>query len=333
MYAVRLHAFGPPENLRYETAEDPRPGPGQVRIAVGAAGVHLVDTLMRAGTYGGGPAPAPELPTIPGREVAGTVDALGAGADPYWLGRRVVAHLGTVPGGYAESAVTDTGRLHEVPDGLGLPEAIAMIGTGRTALGILHLAELTPEDTVVVLAAAGGIGTLVVQCVRQLGATVVGAAGGRAKTERVRALGADLAVDYSGDDWTAEVRGFLGAERPAGVVFDGVGGALAQDAFGLLRPGGRHLIYGWSSTPGQPTVFAESELSARGVGVEIVVGPALQRFLGTAERLRAVQAEALAAAAAGRLVPAVQTFPLADAAAAHAALEARATMGKVVLLP
>lgn len=113
MHAVRLHAFGPAENLTYETVDDPLPGPGQVRIAVAAAGVHLLDTALRQGRPGPFPAPA-DLPTIPGREVAGTVESLGADVDPGWLGRRVVVHLGMVPGGYAELAVTDAARLHEI---------------------------------------------------------------------------------------------------------------------------------------------------------------------------------------------------------------------------
>ena len=104
MHAIRLHAFGPAANLRYEEVEDPRPGPGQVRIAVAASGVHLIDTALRAGRPMG-PLPLPELPTIPGREVAGTVDAVGPDVDEGWVGRRVVAHLGLASGGYAELAV------------------------------------------------------------------------------------------------------------------------------------------------------------------------------------------------------------------------------------
>lgn len=330
MHAVVLHAFGPPENLRLEAVADPEPGPGQVRIAVAAAGVHLVDTMLRAGTQGGGPMPPPELPTVPGREVAGTVDAVGEGTDPGWLGRRVVTHLGMVPGGYAELAVADADRVHSLPDDLGFPEAVAMIGTGRTTVGILRLAGLRSDDTAVVLAAAGGIGTLLVQHAGKLGATVVGAAGGPAKAERVRSLGAGLAVDYTRDGWTEEVAEFL---RPGGatVVFDAVGGDLARAAVGLLGPGGRHLVYGWSS--GGPLRFADGELAERGITSQVVVGPALQKFTGTPEGMRDLETEALAAAAAGRLTPAVQAFPLAEAAAAHRALESRATMGKVVLIP
>jgi NADPH:quinone reductase-like Zn-dependent oxidoreductase len=332
MRAVVLYEFGPAENLRYEEVPDPVPGPGQVRVAVEAAGVHLVDTLLRAGSYGNGPIPPPRLPTIPGREVAGTVDALGADVGPEWFGRRVVAHLGMAPGGYAASAVTGVERLHEVPAGLGFAEAVAMIGTGRTTIAVLRQAALTAADTAVVLAAAGGIGSLLVQQARAVGATVVGAAGGPDKTARVRDLGADAAVDYARPDWADEVRRALGGERPATVVFDGVGGTAGRAAVGLLAPGGRHLVYGWAGGSG-PIPFAQSELAALGVTSTVVVGPAMQKITGTPEGLRAVETEALAAAAEGRLVPAVHPFPLADAARAHAALESRATMGKVVLIP
>jgi NADPH2:quinone reductase len=110
-----------------------------VRIAVAAAGVHLLDTAIREGLPG--PGPTPELPTIPGREVAGVVEALGEGVPDLWLGRRVTAHLGLVPGGYAELAVTEVERLHEIPENLDFAEAVAVIGTGRTAMGILLFAE------------------------------------------------------------------------------------------------------------------------------------------------------------------------------------------------
>ena len=133
MHAIRLHAFGPAANLRYEEVDDPRPGPGQARIAVAACGVHLIDTALRAGRPMG-PLPLPELPTIPGREVAGVVDAVGPKVDEQWVGRRVVAHLGPASGGYAELAVRETEALRALPDGLADDAAVAMIGTGRTAL-------------------------------------------------------------------------------------------------------------------------------------------------------------------------------------------------------
>ncbi|MFJ5550005.1 zinc-binding dehydrogenase [Streptomyces sp. NPDC093225] len=334
MQAIRLHAFGPAENLTYEKADDPVPGPGQVRIAVAAAGVHLLDTALREGFQG--PLPAlPELPTIPGREVAGTVEALGEGTDPDWLGKRVVVHLGTVPGGYAELAVTDAARLHAIPEGLDPSAAVAMIGTGRTTMGILQFTALGPESVVLVPAAAGGIGTLLVQYARHAGATVVGLAGGPVKAAAVAANGADLAVDYDAPDWPDRVREFLG-DRRATVVFDSVGGEPGRAAVDLLGPGGQHLVFGWSSGgvhEGGPLTFTEQELAERGITSESVLGPAMLGKAGGDNPVRVLETRALAEAAAGRLVPAVQRFPLAEAAAAHRALEGRATMGKVVLEP
>ncbi|MEU9124353.1 zinc-binding dehydrogenase [Streptomyces sp. NPDC048506] len=337
MHAIRLHAFGPAEHLRHETVEDPVPGPGEVRIAVAAAGVHLLDTALREGRPGG-PLPLPELPTVPGREVAGTVEALGAGTDPAWLGRRVVAHLGAAPGGYAELAVVAADRLHPIPEGLDAGQAVAMIGTGRTTMGILGLAELTADDIALVPAAAGGIGSLLVQHAGNIGATVIGLAGGAAKVARVRELGADLAVDYTDDDWPALVRAFLDGRGAPGatIVFDSVGGVPGRAAVDLLARGGRHLVFGWSSgglLTGGPLEFTEDELAARGITSRQVLGPAMLAKAGGENPIRTLETAALAEAAAGRLVPWVQSFPLAEAAAAHRALESRGTMGKVVLAP
>ncbi|MFI2434504.1 zinc-binding dehydrogenase [Streptomyces sp. NPDC018693] len=327
MHAVRLHAFGPAENLVHERIDAPVPAPGQVRIAVAAAGVHLLDTAIRAGVQG--PLPQlPELPTVPGREVAGVVESLGEGVSDDWLGRRVVAHLGFAPGGYAELAVTDIDRVHEIPRNLDFAEAVAMIGTGRTTMGILLFTELGPDSVVVVPAAAGGIGTLLVQYAKNAGATVIGLAGGPEKTARVRANGADLAVDYKDPSWPDKVRAHLGG-RTATVVFDGVGGDVAREAVALLGPGGQHLVFGWSAEG-----IGDD---ARGYVVEgvteQVLGPVMMRKAGGPNPVRTLELRALAEAAAGRLTPAVDRFPLAEAAAAHRALETRRTTGKVVLEP
>jgi NADPH2:quinone reductase len=327
MKAIRLHAFGPPENLRYEEVDDPEPGPGQVRIRVGAAGVHLVDTAIRAGR---GPAsfPQPQLPAIPGREVAGTVDAVGTGVDPSWLGRRVVAHLGMASGGYAELAVRDVAAVHEVPEGLADEVAVAMIGTGRTAIAILETAQLGADDVVLVTAAAGGLGSLFVQAARNVGATVVGLAGGQAKVDRVLGLGAAIAVDYTGPGWTEQVRERLDG-REVTVALDGVGGDLGRGVFELLGPGGRLLMFGSSS--GTPTRVSAEDLLANGLTVTAAPAPSLLRGPG---RLRSLEERALAAAASGDLVPVVgPPFALAEAAEAHRALEHRATVGKTVLVP
>ncbi|GGM03503.1 oxidoreductase [Streptomyces fumigatiscleroticus] len=326
MHAIRLHAFGPAENLVLERVEDPRPGPGQVRVAVRAAGVHLLDTSLREGLRG--PLPElPALPTVPGREIAGVVDALGEGVDGSWLGRRAVAHLGFAPGGYAELAVTDAGRLHEIPGDLGFAEAVALIGTGRTAMGILQFAEVGPGSVAVVPAAAGGVGTLLVRYAKHAGATVVGLAGGPRKTALVRAGGADLAVDYTDPGWPAEVRAHLDGTA-ATVVFDGVGGDVAREAVALLGPGGKHLVFGWSAEgfrDGGPYLV-------EGVS-EQVLGPVMLSRAGGENPIRTLETRALAAAAEGWFTPAVTRFPLAEAAAAHRALQTRATVGKVVLEP
>lgn len=330
MHAIRLHAFGPAENLSYETTARPVPAPGQVRIAVAAAGVHLLDTSLRRGVQGP-PASLPQLPTIPGREVAGTVDALGPGTDPAWLGASVVVHLGFAPGGYAEYAVADAHRLHAVPPGLEPAEAVAMIGTGRTTLGILQFADLRPGTVALVPAAAGGIGTLLVQYAKHAGATVIALAGGPAKTARAAANGADLAIDYTDPHWADAVR----EHHPAGatVLFDSVGGTLAHTALGLLADGGSHIVIGWSGGPIPLTDADRADLEARSVTTQNVLGPAMLRRAGGDDPLRLLETRALAEAAAGRLRPALQRYPLAEAAAAHRDLESRATTGKVVLEP
>ncbi|MEU3254457.1 zinc-binding dehydrogenase [Streptomyces sp. NPDC006997] len=325
MRAIRLHAFGPAENLVLEEVEDPRPGPGQVRIAVAAAGVHLLDTALREGQQGPAPAPTP-LPTVPGREVAGLVDSLGEGTDPAWLGRRVVAHLGFAPGGYAELAVTDADRLHGIPPGLDAAAAVAMIGTGRTAMGIVRFAEPGPGDVVLVPAAAGGIGTLLVQYAKNAGATVIGLAGGPEKTAKAAANGADLAVDYRDPSWPERVGAYDGKVT---IVYDGVGGDTARTAVGLLAPGGRHLVFGWSA---QGIKEGSVPYLVEGVS-EQVLGPAMMAKAGGPHPMRTLELRALTEAAEGRLTPAVQRFPLAGAAAAHRALESRRTIGKVVLEP
>jgi NADPH2:quinone reductase len=274
-----------------------------------------------------GPMPLPELPAIPGREVAGVVDALGDGVDQAWHGRRVVAHLGPASGGYAELAVCDAGSLHALPDGLADDAAVAMIGTGRTTLAILEVAQIGAGDIVLVSAAAGGIGSLVVQAARDAGATVVGAAGGETKVEHVRELGAEVAVDYDAPGWGEAVREALGG-REVSVALDGVGGDRGRAALELLGPGGRLIVYGLAS--GSPTQLSIGDLFSRGLTVSAAIGPHIQRRPGG---MRGLEEDALAAAAAGRLVPLVTRFELARAAEAHAAIEARATVGKTVLNP
>ena len=294
MRAIRQHTFGSPEALVYEDVADPHPGEGQVRIAVEVAGVHVIDTAIRAGAENL-LFPLPRLPMTPGREVAGVVESVGPGVATRWIGRRATAHLGLASGGYAELALAPGEGLHELPDGLEAGVAVAMIGTGRTAVGILDQAALSAADVVLVTAAAGGLGSLFVQGARAAGAVVAGVAGGPQKVELVRSLGADIAVDYLEPGWPGRVAAALG-ERRVSVVLDGVGGAQGRAAMDLLRPGGRMLLFGYSS--GEATPLATSDIIRLRISVSWALG-------GIVGRMRELETRSLAEAAAGRLIPVV----------------------------
>jgi NADPH:quinone reductase len=302
MRVVWMTAFGPPSVLVPGEAPEPSPADGQVVVDVAHANITFVETQFRA--TGFGPFRA-EPPLILGNGVGGTV----AG------GRRVIASLdGT--GGYAERVAVDADRLIDVPAGLALDDAVALLADGRTAVRLLRTVALRPGERVLVEAAAGGGGTLLVQLAKAAGAEVVGVAGGARKVALVERLGADAAVDYLQPDWPARA----GA---VDVVLDGVGGAIARAAFGLLRPGGRMHAFGAAGGDWSPVTPDE----AAAAGVTLIPGARPD-----AAELRACTLEALAEAAAGRLAPAIgQRFPLERAADAHAAIESRATLGKTLL--
>lgn len=321
MRAIRHHEFGPSSTLVLDEVPDLKPGPEQVRIEVYAAGVHLLDTTLRRGEAG--PMPAPHLPTIPGREVAGVVDAVGTGVDPAWIGRRVVAHLGLVPGGYAEQAVTTVDKLFPLADHVSFTDAIAAVGTGRTALGVLELEPPRPDDVVLVPSAAGGLGWLLVQGAHAVGARVVAAAGGPERAVRLEELKPELVVDYSDSGWTERVRA-----EPDGVslVYDGVGGEVGRSSLELLAPGGRLVMFGFSA--GSPTRFDTGDVVSRGISVGWSLGPRMAALPGGIPGLAGRSLERLAS---GEWAPLTSTYPLAEAALAHADLEQRRALGKVVL--
>jgi len=313
-----MRAFGPPQVLEVAEVPDPLPGPGEVTIDVELAGVTFVETQVRAGRP---PSPRmpPRLPAILGNGVGGRVSATGLEVSGDLIGRRVIASLSGT-GGYAGRAVAAAGRLVEVPSGVALGDAVALLADGRTALGLARRAGLRAGDTVVVEAAAGGVGSLLVQLARGAGARVVALASSERKLAVARDLGADLAVSYGSDGWADRVRYAAGE---ADVVFDGVGGEIGLAAFGLLGPGGRFLPFGMASgdfAPVSPPLAEERQVS---VLVPVPLAP---------DEMTGLTRAALAEAAAGRLRPVIgQVLDLAKAADAHAAIEARETIGKTLL--
>ena len=318
MRAVVMREFGPPRVLEPAAAAEVRPGPGQVVVDVELANVTFVETQVRAGKPPH-PAMLPPLPAILGNGVGGTVAEAGAGVDRGLTGRRVVTSLNGT-GGYAERAVAAARQPVEVPEGVELREAVALLADGRTALALMSRARPRAGDTVLVEAAAGGVGSLLVQLARNAGARVVALAGGERKLRVARDLGADVAVDYSDTAWPRLVRDAVG---DVDVVFDGVGGDIGLGAFGLLGPGGRFCPFGMASGGFAPVT---SDL-AREHRVTVLQGSTL-----TAGELTALVRAALAEAAAGRIRPVIgQELELSRAADAHAAIEARATIGKTLL--
>ena len=324
MLVVQVSRFGGPEVLAPRQAPDPVAGPGQVVVRTSASDVLFVDTVIRAGR--GVDFFPLRPPYVPGNGVAGRVIGLGGEVDPAWSGRAVVAHTGERGGsrGYAEQVAVAAADLIPVPDGLGLPEAAALLHDGSTALGLLDVAGVKPGEQVLVTAAAGGMGVLLIQLARAAGARVIGAARGRVKLDVVREAGADAAVDYGEPDWARRVRE-LTAGRGADVVFDGAGGQLGRAAFEVTAAGGRFSAHGISAGGFAGLDLAEArrrDITVHGIGDYI---PAVFRQRAAA---------ALAEAAAGRIAPVIgQVFPLARAADAHAALQARTAVAKTLLLP
>jgi NADPH2:quinone reductase len=297
-----MREFGAPQVLEFGEAAEPSAGPGEVVIDVEFANVTFVETQVRAGKPPH-PGMAPALPAILGNGVGGTVAQVGAGVDRGLAGRRVVASLAGT-GGYAERAAAAAQRLVEVPD----------------ALALAGLADVQAGDTVLIEAAAGGVGTLLVQLARNAGARVVALAGGERKLVVARDLGADLAVDYTDGDWAAQVRDAAGE---VDVVFDGVGGETGLAAFGLLGAGGRFCPFGMASGRFAPVTAGLAQARQ----VTLLRGAAL-----SAAELTALVREALTEAAASRIRPVIGQEPeLAQASAAHAAIEARTTIGKTLL--
>ncbi|MFJ1759179.1 zinc-binding dehydrogenase [Amycolatopsis sp. NPDC088138] len=312
MEAITATRFGGPEVLEPVTLPTPGPGEGQLRVDVAFAGTGWLDTLIRRGDAPPGFEVTP--PYVPGGAVAGTVTALGPGVAGEWLGARVVTRASG--GGYADTAIADAGFAFRVPDGLGLPEALAVLDDGSTAVALLERTPVEAGDDVLVLPGVGGLGSLLVQLARD--ASVIAAVRGPEKVKLAHDLGVQ-AVDYGEPDWATRVPG-------VDVVFDGVGGPLGATALSLLRDGGRFSGYGMSS--GAPTVVPAHDRRRLASVTDMSQLP--EFWPETPRRVRA----ALQSAASGRLVPLIgRTYPLAEAAKAHADFEQRRAVGKILLQP
>ena len=316
--AIVVRRFGPPEVLVPSDVPDPVPGAHEALLDVELASVTFVETQVRAGAPPH-PSMLPPLPAFLGNGVGGVVASVGPAVDTGVVGRRVITSLrGT--GGYAERVAADAAGLIEIPERLSTAEAVALVADGRTAMLLVRGAGIRSGETVLVEAAAGGVGSLLVQLARAAGARVVGAARGERKLAVVREVGASVVVDYSAPDWPVRLRAELGG---VDVVFDGVGGTIGRAAFELLRPGGRFCPFGMSSG-----AFAQvSETDAHARHVRLIRGPQ-----PTPEELWELVRAALAEAVAGYLRPLIgQIFPLERAAEAHALMERRGAMGKTLL--
>lgn len=312
MRAVWLHEFGGPEVLTLGEAPDPVAGPGQLVVDVEYVNITFIETQFRA--TGRGPFGA-TLPMIPGNGVGGVVASVGPEVAPDLVGARVITSTGGT-GGYAERVAVAADGVFHVPDALALDAAVALLADGRTATMMTRAAAIRPGERVLVEAAAGGVGSLITQLATAAGARVIAAVGGPRKAAVALELGAEVAVDYTETGWPKRVGDAVD------VVFDGVGGTIARTAFELLAHGGRMVSFGLAS--GTWAEISEDEAVTRGV--------TLVRPSATPAELRAYTESALTEAAEGRLRPLIgQRFPLNQAAAAHAAIQSRATVGKTLL--
>lgn len=325
MIVVQATSFGGPDVLAAVEAPEPGAGPGEVVVQVTAADVLFFDTMIRRGLAIDFVPLRP--PYVPGSGVAGQVIAAGLGVDPEWIGSRVVAHTGGIGGGggYAEQALIPAAALVEIPDGVGVQAAAALLHDGATALRLAENAGIEPGEWVLVVGAGGGLGLLLVQLARAAGAHVIAAARGSGKLAQAAALGAEVTVDYSEDDWPRQVLAATGGSGPD-AVFDGAGTELGLAAFAITADGGRFSAHG--SPSGGFTQIDMAEAKRRDITVS-----GIEQVQYTPGQLHALAARALAAAADGLIQPVIgQVFPLDRAAEAHSAIESRAVTGKTLLL-
>ena len=319
--AIVVSETGGPEVLRLESRDPGAPGPGQVRVAVAAAGVNFIDVYFRTGAY-----PRP-TPFVLGLEGAGRVEAVGEGVEGLAAGERVA--WAAAPGSYAEAVLAPAGQLVGVPEGVDDVSAAAAMLQGMTAHYLTHGVRSTaPGDLALVHAAAGGTGLLLVQLLKRAGATVIGTCSSAEKEALAREAGADHVVRYTEADFVEAAREHSDG-RGVDVVYDSVGRSTFDRSLQCLRPRGLLALFGQSSGPVPP--FDLQRLNAG--GSLFVTRPSLAHYVAAREELEARSGAVLGAVADGSLRLRIGgRFPLEQAAQAHRALEGRGTSGKLLLL-
>jgi NADPH:quinone reductase len=329
MQALRVHAHGEPEEaLVLEECPDPIPGPGHVRVGVGAATLGLQDVLLARGSY----QLKPPLPFTPGLEVAGTVTGVGDAVDSTWVGRRVVGVPALPDGGFAEQAVVSATNLYPVPDDVTDVDAAASHIAFTTAHVALHQrAALQPGETLLVHAGAGGTGSAAIQLGVLAGARVVATAGSPDRTRICRDLGASVAVDYRHEDFEAVVRDETDG-RGADVIFDPVGGEVFQRSRHCIASEGRLLLIGFAA--GEPqTIKANRVLLGNYSVMGVYVGAYSQSDAGRTV-LRGVHDELMRDLRGGNIRPLVsRVVTLAEVPAALGELRDRRVVGRIVGCP
>ena len=322
MRAIQITQTGGAEVLQLRELPTPAPGPGEALIQIEACGVNFIDIYLREGRY------ASPLPFIPGQEAAGVVVGVGPGVSSVKIGDRV-AWCG-VPGTYAQFAVAPVARVIAIPDGVTTRQAAAAMLQGMTAHYLAYSAyAIQPKDAILIHAGAGGVGLLLIQMAKRLGARVFATVSIEEKAALARAAGADEAILYTREDFAAKVRELTnGVGLP--VVYDSVGKTTFDGSLACLRPRGTLVLYGGSSGAVPP--FDLIQLSAR--GSLYITRPTLKDYTATREELVQRAGDVLGWVADGSLKLRLEhSYALADAAQAHRDLESRKTTGKLLLIP
>lgn len=320
-HAIQVHRTGGPEVLQWEDVAVGEPGPGEVRLRQQAAGLNYIDVYHRTGLY-----PQP-LPFIPGVEGAGVVETVGPGVTVLKPGDRV-AYAGSI-GSYAEERLIAADRLVTLPVGVTTEQAGAMMLQGMTAWMLLRAVHrVEPGDPILIHAAAGGVGLIVCQWAKALGATVIGTVGSDEKAELARAHGCDHPVVYTRQDFQAEVERITGGAKLA-VVYDSIGRDTFMKSLDCLRPRGMMVSFGNASGPPDP--IAPGVLQQK--GSLFLTRPTISHYIATRPELEIAASELFEVVASGKVkVEIKQRFALKDAAEAHRQLEARKTTGSTILL-